>query len=439
MEMEDMVIVSIDDHIVEPPDMFENQLTKSAQQNAPHIVEQENGGQIWVWDDLMRPNIGLNAVVGRPKNEWGMEPQRFDQMRKAAYDLDARVDDMNANGTFASLGFPTFPGFHGGMFIHRARKNPKNAYEVLKAYNNWHIDEWCGKAPTRFIPLALLPLWDAELSVREIERVLDKGCRSVSFTSNPTGEGLPGIHRPEWEPLWHICDREGVMLNCHIGSGSPVPYPSMESPIEAWITAMPISIANAAADWITLDALQRYPNLKMALSEGGIGWIPYLLERADFTNRHHGEWTNKRYGGKKPSEIFREHILTCFIEDDVGLRNRHLIGVDNITLEVDYPHSDCLWPDYPENLWRSLQGVPGGVPDDEIDRITHLNALRDWRFEGMEKAGGRQNCTVGALRKLAVDVDTTPVSLSGIAPRGYAPGKVVTTEDVVGVTAPVDA
>ena len=200
MRMEDMVIASVDDHIVEPPDMFDNQLSKSQLANAPQIQE-HNGIQIWVWDDLMRPNIGLNAVVGRPKNEWGMEPQRFDHMRKAAYDVDARVDDMNANGNFASLGFPTFPGFHGALFVERAQKDPKNAYEVLQAYNNWHIDEWCGKHPTRFIPLALIPYWNVEDTVAEIERVLDKGCRSVSFASNPAGVGLPGIHRPEWEPL----------------------------------------------------------------------------------------------------------------------------------------------------------------------------------------------------------------------------------------------
>ena len=437
MRMEDMVIASVDDHIVEPPDMFKNQLTESERASAPHIVERD-GSQIWVWDDLERANIGLNAVVGRVKNEWGMEPNRFEFMRKAAYDVDAHVDDMNVNGNFASLCFPTFPGFHGGLFVERAEKDPKNAYRVLQAYNDWHIDEWCGRHPTRFIPQAIVPLWDVDLVVKEIERVLDKGCRAISFASNPTGLGLPGIHREEWEPVWQICDSERVVLNCHIGSGSPVPHPSPESPIEAWITSMPMSISNAAADWITLEAFQRYPNLKMALSEGGIGWIPYLLERADFTNRHHGAWTNKTYGGKKPSEVFREHIITCFIEDDVGLANRHLIGIDNITLEIDYPHSDCLWPDYPEGLWRSLQSVPGGISDEEIDKITHANVFREYQFDGMDKEGGRHGCTVGALRALAKDVDTEPVSLAGIAPRGYAPGKVVTSEDIVGVTAPAD-
>ena len=413
--------------------MFEKHLPKDVVQ--PHVVENDRGHQVWVWDDLSVVNIGLNAVVGRPKDEWGMEPARFDHMRKAAWDVDARVDDMNVNGVLASLCFPTFVRFDGRLFHERAKKDAKNAYRVLQAYNDWHIDEWCGKHPARFIPLAVVPQWDVGLMVEEIRRVEAKGCHAVSFPDNPTAAGLPGIHHSVWEPFWKICDDLRVVVNCHIGSGNQPPFPSMESPIEAWITGMPISIAGAAADWITLEAFQRYPNLKVALSEGGIGWVPYLLERADFTHRHHGAWTNKSYGGKKPSEVFREHVITCFIEDDVGLANRHLIGVDNICVEVDYPHSDCLWPDMPEALWRSIQSVPGGIPDAEIDKITWGNTSRHYRFDGVERMGGRAKCTVGALRELARDVETKPVSLAGIEPRGHAPGKVVTSQDIIALFA----
>jgi len=430
MKMEDIVIVSVDDHVVEPPDMFKGHLPESVEQ--PRVVETDEGAEIWVWGDTKSINIGLNAVVGRPKNEWGMEPMRFDQVRKATYDVDARVDDMNVNGVFASLCFGTFVKFAGKLFTDRAASDPKNAHRVLQAYNDWHIDEWCAAHPTRFIPLANIPQWDVGLAVEEVKRVEAKGCHAITFPDNPAAVGLPSLHDESWEPLWKICNDLRVVINCHIGTGYQPPYPSMASPIEAWITGMPISIANSAADWITLEAFQRYPDLKMALSEGGIGWVPYLLERADFTNRHHGAWTNKSYGSKKPSEIFREHVITCFIEDDVGLANRHLVGIDNICLEVDYPHSDCLWPTMPEGLWRSIQSVPGGIPDAEIDQICYGNAIRHYRFDGVDRFGGREKCTVGALRKLGEGVDVEPVSLEGAAPRGYAPGKVVTSEDIIG-------
>lgn len=429
MQMEDLVIASVDDHIIEPPDMFVQHLPKDIPQ--PRVIENESGAEIWAWDDIVAMNIGLNAVVGRPRDEWGMEPMRFDQVRKAAYDVDARVDDMNVNGVFASLCFGTFVKFAGAFFAQRAEKDPKNAYRVLQAYNDWHIDQWCAAHPERFIPMANVPHWDVDLIVEEIRRVHAKGCNAITFPDNPAAAGFQSLHSDYWEPLWKICNELQVIVNCHIGTGYAPPYPSMQSPIEAWITGMPISIANSAADWITLEAFLRYPDLKMALSEGGIGWVPYLLERADFTNRHHGAWTHKSYGGKRPSDVFREHIITCFIEDDVGLANRHLIGIDNIALEVDYPHSDCLWPDMPEGVWRSIQSVPGGIPDEEIDKITFGNVIRHYRFDGIEKMGGREKCTIAALRKLGEHVDTKPVSLAGIAPRDYAPGKVVTSEDVI--------
>jgi hypothetical protein len=158
------------------------------------------------------------------------------------------------------------------------------------------------------------------------------------------------------------------------------------------------------------------------------------MERADFTNSHHGAWTNKGYGGKKPSELIREHFYSCYIDDDYGLANRHLIGIERICLEVDYPHSDSVWPDVPEFVHASMERVPGGISDDEIDRITHLNGMELYKFDGMEQLGGRDKCTVGYLRSLAAHVDTEPKSLDGHnKPSGYKPGKVVTSGDVVGL------
>jgi len=431
--MEDLIIASVDDHLVEPPDLFETQLTKRELEDAPRVVENERGDEIWRWGDVSALNIGLNAVVGRPKDEWGMEPTRFEHMRRAAYDPDARVDDMNVNGVLGSLCYGSMVKADGRFFRERADKDPEIAYRVLKAYNDWHIDVWCASHPTRFIPLANLPLWDIELTIAETRRVLDKGCHAVTFPDNPTVSGLPSIHNSYWEPLWKLCNDEGVILNCHIGSGYAPPHPSLESPIEAWITGMPISIANSAADWITLDAFARYPRLKVALAEGGLGWVPYLLERADFTNRHHGAWTHKDYGDKKPSDVFREHIITCFIEDDIGLALRDRIGIDHICVEVDYPHSDCVWPDMPECLWRSLQSVPGGIPDDEIDKITHQNTMRLYHWDPIPARGGRDACNVAALRREGADVDTTPVSLAGARPADYQSGRVVTSGDIAGL------
>ncbi len=424
MKIEDMILISVDDHIIEPPSMFDAHIPATLKDKAPKCVTTENGDNYWIFEDRKVINVGLNAVAGRPREEYGVEPTSLSQLRKGTYDVHARVDDMNANGLLGSLNFGTFVGFDGAFFLDS--KDKKLAFSILQAYNDWHIDEWCGSHPGRFIPLAIIPLWDVNLAVEEIKRVVAKGCRAISFSDNPNAKGLPSIHKEYWEPLWKICNDERVVINCHIGTGYAPPHPSMDSPIDAWITSMPMAIATSAADWIQLTALQRYPDLKIALSEGGIGWVPYFLERADFTHEHHHEWTHTDFGGRKPSDIFREHFLTCFIDDKFGVKNRHEVGIDTICYECDYPHSDSVWPKAPEYLMAGFDGVP----DEDIDKMTHLNVIRAYDYDPFSILG-RENCTVGALRKQAEHVDTSPKSAGGNRPVEEGVKRVVTSGDVV--------
>ena len=403
MKMEDMILVSIDDHAVEPPDAFLPHYPAAAKDRAPRIIDR-NGADVWLWNDTIYPTIGLNAVVGRPRSEYGMEPTKFEQIRLGSYDAKARVDDMNANGVLGALNFPSFPSFAGGVFIKVAASAPGEALMAVRAYNDWHIQDWCGVAPERFIPLALLPLWDMNETLAEMKRMSDLGVHAVSFPDNPTlGGGLPSIHNEYWEPVWKACCDYGMVLNCHIGSGGAAPHASEESPIDAWITTMPMSIANSAADWLFASFWQRYPDLRMALSEGGIGWVPYLLERADFTYEHHHEWTFTNFE-KRPSDVFKKHFLTCFIDDQFGLKNLEYMNPDMVCYEVDYPHSDTLWPNCPEYLWAAVNGMDDAL----IDKFTHGNMMREFSYDPFEAMGGRDNCTVRALRHLGRDVDVSP-------------------------------
>ena len=141
------------------------------------------------------------------------------------------------------------------------------------------------------------------------------------------------------------------------------------------------------------------------------------MERADFSHSRHKAWTHSGYGGKKPSEVFRDHFMTCFIDDAFGLQNLGAIGEDNVAYECDYPHSDALWPEVPEYLWKSLQHLT----DTQIDKITHLNAMH-WLHHDLFKHYKRDELTVGALRaRAAADkVDITPISSGGAAPLAEA-------------------
>jgi len=409
MRMEDMIIASVDDHIIEPPTMFDQHLSPELRKLAPRYVTGDDGHAFWNWEYEGKTtyNVGLNAVVGRPRNEYGTEPANIEQMRPATWDARQRIDDMNVSGILTSVCFPTFPGFDGQWFWDA--KDKANAVRIISAYNDWHIDEWCAPYPGRYIPTAILPLWDVQLAIKELQRVLKKGCRSVSFPSNPftRGAGMT-IHDERWEPFWALCDDEHVVLNCHIGTGQPAAFASGESPISAWITSLPMAIGVDAADILHLTALLRYPNLKFSLSEGGVGWIPYMLERADFVYSHHGEWVRCNWNGRKPSEVFREHFLSCFIEDRFGCANYEAVGEDIIAYECDYPHSDCTWPTVAEELWENVKDLPERV----INKITHENVFKFYNVDPLAVLG-RENCTVAALRAKAGSVDTTLRSLPG--------------------------
>lgn len=411
MQMNDMLIISVDDHISEPPDMFKKHLKGDDLKTAPQFKVQDDGTSYWEYQGLKMPSVGLNAVVGRPLDEYGMEPTSLEQLRKGCYEPNARVDDMNVNGIAASLNFGSYPGFDGGRF----HKVPDKAQALvhMRGYNDWHIDEWCGSNPGRFIPCALLPTWDMKATIEEIRRIAAKGCTAVSINENPTVQGLPSIHNAYWEPMWKELVEHDIAICLHIGAGNPAPHASMESPIEAWITTMPMSISVGAADWLNLEALLRYPTMKIALSEGGIGWIPYFLERADFSHERHKFWTHSLFKDTRPSEVFHRHFLTCFIDDAFGLKNLASLNEDLVAYECDYPHSDCLWPNVPETLWESARHLT----DQQIDKVTHLNAMRFFRFDPL-KHHKRETLTVGALRaKARADgVDVTPRSSGGAKP-----------------------
>lgn len=403
MKTEDLVLVSVDDHVIEPPNAFARHMPLKFRGREPKI-EKKGERDVWVFEGASYGYMGLNSVVGRPKEEYGMEPLSYDHMRKGTWDIKARVEDMDANGVLGSICFPTFPGFAGQKFQKFGERDV--AFAAIQAYNDWHLHDWAGAAPGRFMPLCLIPMWDPQLAADEVLRMAKQGVHAVSFSDNPALLGFPSIHDPYWDPLWKVCAEWKVVICCHIGTGAAAAHASDMSPIDAWITSMPISIANSAADWIWAPMWKKFPDLRMALSEGGIGWIPYMLERADFTHRHHSAWTRASFDGQLPSDIFKKHIITCFIEDQFGLENLHRIGEDMVTWESDYPHSDCTWPESAEVVARDLDFA--GLSDATVDKITHLNAMREFSYDPFTTLGGRQHCTVGALRAQAEHVDILP-------------------------------
>ena len=402
MRIDDMILVSIDDHVIEPRDMFERHVPDKYKDDAPRVVTNDSGIEQWTFQGATAGSMGLNAVVTWPKEDWGLDPTSFAEMRPGAYDVHERIRDMNRNGILASMCFPTFAGFSAGTF--RRADDKDLSLLMLQAYNDWHIDEWCAAYPGRFIPLALAPTWDPEGMVAEIRRVSAKGCTAMTFPELPHIEGLPSYHDlGYWGPVFEALSDEQVVMCLHIGQGFAAINTAPDAPIDNMIILATQVSAFAAQDLLWGPAFRTYPDLKVAWSEAGIGWIPFFLDRCD---RHYvnQQWLGHDFGDKMPSDIFRDHSLACYVSDPVALKVRHDIGMDIIAWECDYPHSDSIWPDAPETVMREMVGA--NVSDDEIHKITWENSCRHFRFDPFVHIA-KEAATVGALRAQSPDVDTT--------------------------------
>ena len=394
MQAQDLILVSVDDHLVEPPDVFDHHLPARYRDRAPRVDRRPDGSDVWVFDGTVIPNVGLNAVAGRPREEYGVEPTAFDEMRPGCYDVHERIKDMNAGGVLGSMCFPSFPGFSARLFA--ASEDKELATAVIRAYNDWHVDEWCGTYPGRFIPMGLPILWDPELCASEVRRLAAKGVHSLTFTENPAALGYPSFHEEHWDPLWRALTDEGVVLSIHLGSSGQLSITAPNAPVDVMITLQPMNICQAAADLVWSRVIKRFPAIRIALSEGGTGWIPYFLDRLDRTYEMHHLWTGQDFGGRLPSEVFREHFLTCFIADPVGITLRHEIGIDNIAWECDYPHSDSSWPRAAEEL-----AAVGGrrarrrAGQDHLRERVPLVLLRPVRPPGKRVLHGRRTADGG--------------------------------------------
>jgi predicted TIM-barrel fold metal-dependent hydrolase len=317
------------------------------------------------------------------------------------------VRDMNVNGVLASMNFPTFAGFGGSHISEAGKKQPELAKAVISAYNDWHIDEWCGSYPGRFLPLCIVPTYDFDDMIEEIHRIGKKGCRAITLPEISYSVGLPSFYGDAWDKVFAaLCD-EDIAICLHIGGAfNMIPMPE-EAPPDQIITLAPQLSAIAANHLIISGTFKKFPQLRAALSEGGIGWIPFYLDRLDRHVENHA-WTGLDIDGKGslPTQVFQEHFLGCFITDPSALRLIDRIGEQVVAWECDYPHSDSTWPRSPEELLAECEGA--GLKDSTINKLTWENAAAFFRFDPFKHLS-KENATVGALRSLAQDVDTSIV------------------------------
>jgi predicted TIM-barrel fold metal-dependent hydrolase len=356
-------IISVDDHVVEPADLWQSRLPAKYLDRGPRVVRQkiklgrgEGGGptgwieaddgewcDVWLYDDLVSPFLMLSAAVGF--EDVGFEVTTFDQVRPGAWKQHERLADMDLNHVDASICFPnTLPRFCGQAFYER--KDRELALACVRAYNDWMVEDWCaGEGKGRLIPLTMVPLWDVELAAAEVRRSADVGSFAVTFPENPFPLGLPSIHDKDhyWEPFFQACQDTETTICMHIGSSSKMPSTSPDAP---FIVSSTLTFSNAMGsmcDYIFSGTLERFPTLKIAYSEGQVGWMPYVMERAD---KLAAERSANSFGTSlpQPPSSYVSRIYGCIFDDEIGLANRDVIGMDQICFETDYPHADSTFP-----------------------------------------------------------------------------------------------
>ena len=406
MRLEDLILVSVDDHVVEPPDVFEHHLPAKYRDIAPRVEHRADGTDAWKFLDFHIPNVGLNAVTGRPPEEYGMDPTSFDELRKGTYDVNERVLDMSANGLLGSLNFPSLPGFAGRLFGQLEDKDA--ALALCRAYNDWHIEEWCGYAPERFIPLAIPPIWDPQAIADEVRRVAKKGCHAITFPENPVPLGLPEpAHRPLGPGVAGVLRRRHRRVHAHRLVGQARDHRARRADRRA--DQPPADEHRAGRGRHPVLAADHEVPRRHDRAVGGRDRLDPLLPRAHRPQLQgaQGVDASPTSAAKLPSEVFMERMILCFIEDDFGARQAREIGTDRICIETDYPHSDAVWPNAPERMMEAF--APTDLTDDEINQITHLNAMKFFQYDPF-KIRPREKCTAGALRAEAVGHDISIVA-----------------------------
>jgi len=387
-------IVSMDDHVIEPPDLWTSRLPTGMADRAPTLVRERGAitydgrgfvyeptddgtwADVWYFGDVRSPLIRTIAAAGTPSADVKVELVTMDDIRKGCYDQVERLADMDRAGIDASLCFPNlFVRFCGQRFLEEPDRDL--ALACLRAYNDWMLDEWCAGSAGRLIPLGLVPLWDPQAAADEVRALAERGCRAVTFPEIPAYLGLPSVHTDGWDPLFAACEKTGVVLNLHIGSGSKTLTTSPDAPAAVLNSITFVNPAMALADWIFSGKLDQFRGVRLSFAECQIGWIPFVLERAEAVWDKHRSWSGASSRvTRSPREVFAAQIACCFFDDDFGIEVIDHIGVGNVMFETDYPHADTTWPASLEVADRALRSATPAVRE----QVIRGNALAflDW-------------------------------------------------------------
>jgi predicted TIM-barrel fold metal-dependent hydrolase len=389
-------LVSVDDHIVEPPTLWQDRLPRKYLEAGPRVVrervgyngvpdppeEEARASDVWYFEQVRVPTLRIYASVGFDLRESDAIGMTYDEMRRGCYEPNACLADMDVNGVDASLGFPNlFLRFCGQRLLEATDK--ELALLCVRAYNDFLFEEWERVGGGRLIGATLTPLWDVALAVAEVRRNAARGARAVCFSEIPAWLGLPSLHSGYWDPFFAACAETGTLVAMHIGSSSTAQTTSEDAPPCLSVTNLYTNSSLSLSDFLLSGLFARFPDLKIAYAESQAGWIPYILQRLDTMWKDDHKFMRTSGLVDAPSSYYRNHVYSCIFNDRIAVE--HLlepIGVDNLCFETDYPHADGTWPNSKAAASQQLEGLSQST----VEKIVRGNAIRMLRLEDREFA-----------------------------------------------------
>jgi predicted TIM-barrel fold metal-dependent hydrolase len=354
-------LISADSHVNEPGDLWVERMDKAFRDRAPRVVDNLPGrqpGSYLVLEGI--PPIHLTQGLGAGKKPEELpkffRESTYKDARRGGWDPAARLQDMDLDGVEAEVIYTTL-GFRQFWF-----KDAALQQACFRAYNDW-LAEYCAYAPRRLAGLALISLYDIEAAVRELHRCRQMGLKGAMIWAWPP-EDQP-YSAPLYDPFWAAAQDLNMPLSLHAITGmGPESQATRAMGREIQLMDRYVRAVTGADEvkrsltvFIFSGVLERFPGLKLVSAENNVGWLPFVIQRWDQAQET-ARYMHPVPLKLKPSEYFQRQIYATFIDDPVGVKNRHQVGVENMMWSSDYPHTASTWPHSREVIARDFKDVP---------------------------------------------------------------------------------
>ncbi|MFP6704941.1 MAG: amidohydrolase family protein [Alphaproteobacteria bacterium] len=374
LKLPDPIILSSDSHVFEPPDLWTKRIDNAFKSRAPRMERVGDVDHLVIEDGQMIAGIGLisNAGARYDAPETISDHARFEDVHEGGYDPAQHLRDMVIDGVYGEVLYPS-----QGLFYYKVA-DPQLFSAICRAYNDW-LAEFCSVDPDRLKAIAMINVDDVADAVSELERTAKLGFVGAMITEYPSEERR--YDHSDYEPLWAAAAGLNMPLSLHTATRRVLSNTALveRTVHDASRRATKVFLpAISMCDMIFSGVFERYPDLRLAIVEFELSWVPYVLTNMDYTYRERHEEAQYRYKGDTlPSDFFARNVFLSFQEDDIGIRLRDRIGVDCMMWGSDYPHSESTFPRSRQVLDEILQGVP----EDERAKIVCHNTARLYGFD----------------------------------------------------------